>query len=63
LFGAALSATAAGAWQQAVAGRTFWLADNPNHSRLLVSRGLPSRADFMQMFGASAREPGTVTVF
>jgi type VI secretion system protein ImpM len=63
LFGTALGTHAAGAWQQAAAGRTFWLADNPTHPQLLVSRGLPRPGDFMQMFGAAGREPGTVTIF
>ena len=59
----AMGAAEAGAWQQAAVGKTFWLADNPNHPQLLVSQGLPRLVDFAQMFGASGREPGDVTIF
>ncbi len=63
LLGAAMGATAAAAWQQATLGKTFWLADNPEHPQLLVTAGLPRRDDFARMFGATARQPGTVTIF
>jgi type VI secretion system protein ImpM len=46
-----------------VAGMSFWLADNPTAPRLLVSRGLPGRDDFVSMLGASGREPGAETLF
>ncbi|HEX7439788.1 MAG TPA: type VI secretion system-associated protein TagF [Caldimonas sp.] len=63
LLCAALGATAANAWQQATRGKTFWLADNPEHPQFLVSAGLPRRGDFARMFGATGRQPGTVTIF
>jgi type VI secretion system protein ImpM len=44
-------------------GMAFWLADNPTAPRLLVSRGLPGRDDFVGMLGASGREPGAETIF
>jgi hypothetical protein len=44
-------------------GMAFWLADNPSAPRLLVSRGLPGRNDFVSMLGASGREPGAETIF
>lgn len=44
-------------------GIAFWLADNPTEPRLLVSRGLPGRDDFVSMLGASGREPGAETIF
>jgi len=44
-------------------GIGFWLADNPSEPRLLVSRGLPGRDDFVSMLGASGREPGAETIF
>jgi len=47
----------------AVSGMAFWLADNPTAPRLLVSRGLPGRDDFVSMLGASGREPGAETIF
>ena len=47
----------------AVSGMAFWLADNPTEPRLLVSRGLPGRDDFVSMLGASGREPGAETIF
>lgn len=50
-------------WPPALAGRAFWLADHPTESRLLVSRGLPSRSHFIQMLGAAARDPGATTIF
>ncbi len=59
----ALAAVETGTWQRSVAGKTFWLADNPSHPQLLVSQGLPGLVDFAQMFGASGREPGDVTIF
>ena len=49
--------------RQAARGLAFWLADNPNHPQLLVSRGLPGRDEFMQMLGASGREPGDTTIY
>lgn len=44
-------------------GMAFWLADNPTEPRLLVSRGLPGRDEFVSMLGASGREPGAETIF
>ena len=46
-----------------LAGSAFWLADVPGEGRLLVSRGLPAREQFVQTLGATGREPGQVTVF
>ena len=40
-----------------------WLADNPEHPQLLVSRGLPNHDDFMRMFGSTGREPGAETIY
>ena len=31
-----------------LAGRALWLADNPDHPQLLVSRGLPAHEDFIR---------------
>lgn len=44
-------------------GMAFWLADNPTAPRLIVSRGLPGRDDFVGMLGANGREPGAETIF
>ena len=44
-------------------GMAVWLADNPEHPQLLVSRGLPSNDDFMRMFGSTGREPGAETIY
>jgi type VI secretion system protein ImpM len=52
-----------GGRRQAARGLAFWLADNPSQPQLLVSRGLPSREDFMQMLGAAGREPGETTIY
>ena len=60
LFCSVLGATAA---PQVADGMAFWLADNPSEPRLLVSRGLPGRDDFVSMLGASGREPGAETIF
>ena len=45
------------------AGTAIWLADNPEHPQLLVSRGLPASADFIRMFGTSGREPRVDTMY
>ena len=50
-------------WQQAASGRSFWLADHPSEPRLLVARGLPGRADFIAMLGASSRDADATTLF
>lgn len=50
-------------WQQAAVGRSFWLADHPSEPRLLVARGLPGRADFIAMLGASSRDADATTLF
>ncbi len=50
-------------WQQAAAGRSFWLADHPSQPRLLVARGLPGRADVVAMLGASSRDADATTLF
>ena len=50
-------------WQQAAVGRSFWLADHPSQPRLLVARGLPGRADFIAMLGASSRDADATTIF
>ncbi len=50
-------------WQQAAAARSFWLADHPSEPRLLVARGLPGRADFIAMLGASSRDADATTIF
>jgi type VI secretion system protein ImpM len=52
-----------GGRRQAARGLAFWLADNPNQPQLLVSRGLPGRDEFMQMLGATGREPGDTTIY
>ena len=44
-------------------GMAVWLADNPEHPQLLVSRGLPTTDDFIRMFGSTGREPGADTIF
>lgn len=51
------------AWQQAVTGRSFWLADHPSQPRLLVSRGLPDRAAFVDMLSARSRDADATTLF
>ena len=58
-----LGATDAAARPAVAAGMAFWLADNPTEPRLLVSRGLPGRDEFVSMLGASGREPGAETIF
>ncbi len=63
LFCTVLGATAPPVVPQVADGMAFWLADNPNEPRLLVSRGLPGRAEFVSMLGASGREPGSNTIF
>lgn len=50
-------------WQQAAAGRSFWLADHPSQPRLLVARGLPGRADVIAMLGTSSRDADATTLF
>jgi type VI secretion system protein ImpM len=62
LFFGALAGDAA-APARIAEGMAFWLADNPSEPRLLVSRGLPGRDDFVSMLGASGREPGAETIF
>jgi type VI secretion system protein ImpM len=49
---AALRARSAAARADALAARTFWLADNPEQPQLLVCAGLPRGATFGRMFGA-----------
>ena len=44
-------------------GHTLWLADNPEAPRMLVARGLPARDVFIQMLGATGREPNATTTF
>ena len=44
-------------------GRALWLADNPDHPQLLVSKGLPANDDFIRMFGSLGREPGAETIY
>jgi type VI secretion system protein ImpM len=63
LFCSVLGTADAAAAPTAAAGMAFWLADNPTEPRLLVSRGLPGRDDFVNMLGASGREPGGETIF
>jgi type VI secretion system protein ImpM len=63
LWAASLSRAGADAWAQAAAGRSFWLSDNPDAPRLLVARGLPGRDEFIQMLGATGREPNADTTF
>lgn len=63
LLVAGLGPHAGDAWQQAVAGRSFWLADHPSQPRLLVSRGLPDRAAFVDMLGARSRDADATTLF
>ena len=50
-------------WQTRAASRGFWLADNAAAPRLLVSRGLPSHEQFIEMLGASGRDDGATTIF
>ena len=45
------------------AGMALWLADDPEHPQLLVSKGLPATADFIRMFGTSGRSPEAETTF
>ena len=59
----AVGAAAGDAWQPAAAGRSFWLADHPDRPRLLASRGLPSRAEFIGMLDASSRDADATTLF
>jgi type VI secretion system protein ImpM len=63
MLAGALTQLGAGALQQVVAGASFWLADHPEQPRLLVSRGLPGRDEFVQMLGASGRESDAATIF
>ena len=63
LFASVLGATQAPVPAAVADGMAFWLADNPTEPRLLVSRGLPGRDDFVSMLGASGREPGAETIF
>jgi type VI secretion system protein ImpM len=63
LFSSVLGATATPVAPTVADGMAFWLADNPSEPRLLVSRGLPGRDDFVSMLGASGREPGADTIF
>jgi hypothetical protein len=51
----ALRACNAAARDGVLAGRTVWLADNPEQPQLLVSTGLPRGALFARMFGAGAQ--------
>jgi len=44
-------------------GVALWLADNPLHPQLLVSKGLPRMQEFLGMFGSSGREPGSETIY
>lgn len=53
----------ASAWPSPVHGRGFWLADNPAAPRLLVSRGLPTHQQTIEMLGASGRDDGATTIF
>jgi type VI secretion system protein ImpM len=46
-----------------LSGRALWLADNPDHPQLLVSKGLPGNEDFIRMFGSLGREPGAETIY
>ncbi len=46
-----------------LAGSALWLADNPDHPQLLVSKGLPANEDFIRMFGSIGREPGAETIY
>lgn len=63
LFSSVLGAADAPSPAAVADGMAFWLADNPVEPRLLVSRGLPGRDDFVSMLGASGREPGAETIF
>ncbi len=63
LWAAALAPPPATPAPAAVGGRSFWLADNPQAPQLLVARGLPDRAAFIRMLGASGREAGVTTTF
>jgi type VI secretion system protein ImpM len=46
-----------------LSGTALWLADNPDHPQLLVSKGLPGNDDFIRMFGSMGREPGAETIY
>ena len=64
VFAASASTSdAAGGRRQAARGMGFWLADNPSRPQLLVTHGLPGRNEFMQMLGATGREPGDTTIY
>jgi type VI secretion system protein ImpM len=52
LFVSALRTRSAAARGDALPGRTFWLADNPDRPQLLVCAGLPRGSMFARMFGA-----------
>ena len=56
-------ATAPSAVAAPLAGMALWLADNPDHPQLLVSKGLPANDDFIRMFGSTGREPGAETIY
>src|SRR5665213_103834 len=51
------------AYAAPLAGTALWLADNPDHPQLLVSKGLPANDDFIRMFGSTGREPGAETIY
>jgi type VI secretion system protein ImpM len=53
LFVAALRARSAAARTDALAARTFWLADTPERPQLLVCAGLPRGDTFGRMFGGA----------
>ena len=55
--------TASPAMPPALAGTALWLADNPDHPQLLVSKGLPTNDNFIRMFGSTGREPGAETIY
>jgi len=55
---ASLQPVSASARESALAGRAFWLADQPERPQLLVSSGLPGADDFARMFGALATPSG-----
>jgi type VI secretion system protein ImpM len=63
LWAASLAVPVAQPWATGAAGRTFWLADNPDAPRLLVARGLPGRGEFAQMLGATGRDALAQTIF
>jgi type VI secretion system protein ImpM len=48
-------------WPSNLHATSWWLSDNPNDPKLLVTRGLPNPRQFIDMLGTRAREAGETT--